>query len=122
MRRGSTHGLRRDSARFRSGEGQSLRNPGQLHDRPSAGLTVRLLGSKIYEATIASLGSTRPRGNTHCHFDRRAAATGIIARARRYEGSRLEATCERPLAINAISYSSVSAIRKRLAATLWTQA
>lgn len=57
MRRGSTHGLRRDSARFRSGEGQSLRNPGQLHDRPSAGPTVRLLGSKIYEATIASSGA-----------------------------------------------------------------
>ena len=35
---------------------------------------------------------------------------GIIALARRYERDRLEAACERALAINAISYSSVNAI------------
>ncbi len=39
-------------------------------------------------------------------------AMGIIALARRYERHRLEAACERALAINAISYSSVSAILK----------
>lgn len=39
-------------------------------------------------------------------------AMGIIALARRYERERLEAACERALAINAISYSSVSAILK----------
>jgi hypothetical protein len=33
---------------------------------------------------------------------------GILALARRYERERLEAACERALAINAISYSSVS--------------
>jgi transposase len=37
-------------------------------------------------------------------------AMGIIALARRYARERLEAACERALAINAISYSSVSAI------------
>ena len=37
---------------------------------------------------------------------------GIIALARRYERDRLEAACERALAINAISYSSVNAILK----------
>ena len=37
---------------------------------------------------------------------------GIIALARRYERDRLEAACERALAINAINYSSVSAILK----------
>jgi transposase len=37
---------------------------------------------------------------------------GIIALARRYERNRLEAACDRALAINAISYSSVSAILK----------
>jgi transposase len=39
-------------------------------------------------------------------------AMGIIALARRYERDRLEAACERALAINAISYSSVNAILK----------
>lgn len=39
-------------------------------------------------------------------------AMGIIALARRYERDRPEAACERALAINAISYSSVSAILK----------
>ena len=39
-------------------------------------------------------------------------AMGIIALARRYERDRLEAACERALAINAIRYSSVSAILK----------
>jgi transposase len=39
-------------------------------------------------------------------------AMGILALARRYERERLEAACERALAINAISYSSVSAILK----------
>ena len=39
-------------------------------------------------------------------------AMGIIALARRYERARLEAACERALAINAISYSSVNAILK----------
>ena len=39
-------------------------------------------------------------------------AMGIIALARRYERNRLETACERALAINAISYSSVSAILK----------
>lgn len=39
-------------------------------------------------------------------------AMGIIALARRYERDRLEAACERALAINAINYSSVSAILK----------
>jgi transposase len=39
-------------------------------------------------------------------------AMGIIALARRYERERLEAACERALAINAISYSSVSVILK----------
>ena len=39
-------------------------------------------------------------------------AMGIIALARRYQRDRLEAACERALAINAISYSSVSAILK----------
>ncbi|MGY4501396.1 transposase [Bradyrhizobium sp. GM24.11] len=39
-------------------------------------------------------------------------AMGIIALARRYERDRLEAACERALVINAISYSSVSAILK----------
>ena len=39
-------------------------------------------------------------------------AMGIIALARRYERERLEAACERALAIGAISYSSVSAILK----------
>jgi transposase len=39
-------------------------------------------------------------------------AMGIIALARRYARERLEAACERALAINAISYSSVSAILK----------
>ncbi|MGY4623849.1 transposase/DNA replication protein DnaC [Bradyrhizobium sp. USDA 4486] len=39
-------------------------------------------------------------------------AMGIIALARRYERNRLEAACERALAINAINYSSVSAILK----------
>jgi transposase len=37
---------------------------------------------------------------------------GIIALARRYDRGRLEAACERALLINAISYSSVSAILK----------
>jgi transposase len=37
---------------------------------------------------------------------------GILALARRYERERLEAACERALAINAISYSSVRAILK----------
>ena len=39
-------------------------------------------------------------------------AMGIISLARRYERNRLETACERALAINAISYSSVSAILK----------
>jgi transposase len=39
-------------------------------------------------------------------------AMGIISLARRYERPRLEAACERALAINAISYSSVNAILK----------
>ncbi len=39
-------------------------------------------------------------------------AMGVIALARRYERDRLEAACERALVINAISYSSVSAILK----------
>ena len=39
-------------------------------------------------------------------------AMGIIALARRYERERLEAACERALVIQAISYSSVSAILK----------
>ena len=39
-------------------------------------------------------------------------AMGIIALARRYERGRLEAACERAIVINAISYSSVSAILK----------
>jgi transposase len=39
-------------------------------------------------------------------------AMGVIALARRYERDRLEAACERALAINAISYSSVNAILK----------
>lgn len=39
-------------------------------------------------------------------------AMGIIALARRYERDRMEAACERALAIGAISYSSVSAILK----------
>ena len=39
-------------------------------------------------------------------------AMGVIALARRYEPARLEAACERALAINAISYASVSAILK----------
>jgi transposase len=39
-------------------------------------------------------------------------AMGILALARRYERQRLEAACERALTINAISYSSVSAILK----------
>ena len=39
-------------------------------------------------------------------------AMGILALARRYERLRLEAACERALAIGAISYSSVSAILK----------
>jgi transposase len=39
-------------------------------------------------------------------------AMGIIALARRYERQRLEAACERALCINAVSYSSVSAILK----------
>lgn len=39
-------------------------------------------------------------------------AMGVIALARRYERGRLEAACERALSINAVSYSSVSAILK----------
>ena len=39
-------------------------------------------------------------------------AIGIIALARRYQRDRLEAACERALVINAIDYSSVSAIPK----------
>jgi transposase len=39
-------------------------------------------------------------------------AMGVIALARRYEPARLEAACERALAINAISYASVNAILK----------
>jgi transposase len=39
-------------------------------------------------------------------------AVGIIALARRYERDRLDAACERALVINAISFSSVSAILK----------
>jgi transposase len=39
-------------------------------------------------------------------------AMGILALARRYERERLEAACERALSINAISYTSVSAILK----------
>ncbi len=39
-------------------------------------------------------------------------AMGIIALGRRYDQSRLEGACERALAINAISYASVSAILK----------
>jgi transposase len=39
-------------------------------------------------------------------------AMGVIALARRYERERLEAACERALSINAVSYSSVSAILK----------
>jgi len=39
-------------------------------------------------------------------------AMGIIALARRYEPARLEAACERALAINAITFSSVNAILK----------
>jgi transposase len=39
-------------------------------------------------------------------------AMGIISLARRYERQRLEAACERALCVNAVSYSSVSAILK----------
>ena len=39
-------------------------------------------------------------------------AMGILSLARRYEAERLEAACERALAINAITYSSVTAILK----------
>ncbi|MBU6297252.1 MAG: IS21 family transposase [Alphaproteobacteria bacterium] len=39
-------------------------------------------------------------------------AMGIMALARRYERQRLEAACERALSINAVSYTSVSAILK----------
>jgi transposase len=39
-------------------------------------------------------------------------AMGVISLARRYETVRLEAACERALVINAISYSSVTAILK----------
>lgn len=39
-------------------------------------------------------------------------AMGILSLARRYEADRLEAACERALAINAITYSSVTAILK----------
>ena len=39
-------------------------------------------------------------------------AFGILSLARRYERNRLEAACERALIINAISYSSVTAILK----------
>lgn len=37
---------------------------------------------------------------------------GVLSLARRYERERVEAACERVLAINAVSYSSVSAILK----------
>ena len=39
-------------------------------------------------------------------------AMGILSLARRYERDRLEAACERALTINAVTYSSVSAILK----------
>jgi transposase len=39
-------------------------------------------------------------------------AMGLLALRRRYELERLEAACERALAINAISYNSVHAILK----------
>jgi len=39
-------------------------------------------------------------------------AMGVIALARRYERCRVDAACERALLINAVSYSSVSAILK----------
>ena len=39
-------------------------------------------------------------------------AMGVIALGRRYERARLEAACERALVINAVSFSSVSAILK----------
>lgn len=39
-------------------------------------------------------------------------AMGVLSLARRYERDRVEAACERALLINAISYSSVSAILK----------
>jgi transposase len=39
-------------------------------------------------------------------------AMGVLSLARRYEPGRLEAACERALVINAISYSTVTAILK----------
>jgi transposase len=39
-------------------------------------------------------------------------AMGVLSLARRYERDRVEAACERALLINAVSYSSVSAILK----------
>jgi transposase len=37
-------------------------------------------------------------------------AMGVLALARRYEATRLEGACDRALAINAVSYSSVDSI------------
>jgi transposase len=39
-------------------------------------------------------------------------AMGILSLARRYERDRVEAACERALLLNAVSYTSVSAILK----------
>jgi transposase len=39
-------------------------------------------------------------------------AMGVLSLARRYERERVEASCERALIINAVSYSSVAAILK----------
>jgi transposase len=62
-------------------------------------------------ANAATLVERVMRDRPHPEQGHRS-AMGIIALARRYERDRLEAACERALAINAISYSSVSAILK----------
>jgi transposase len=62
-------------------------------------------------ASVAMLVERMMRERPHPEQGYRS-AMGILALARRYERERLEAACERALAINAISYSSVSAILK----------
>ena len=62
-------------------------------------------------ASVAMLVERMLRERPHPEQGYRS-AMGILALARRYERERLEAACERALIINAISYSSVSAILK----------
>jgi transposase len=84
----------------------------KAHQRYANVTPARLIGMAArIGVNAAALTERMMRERPHPEQGYRS-AMGIIALARRYERERLEAACERALAIGTISYSSVNAILK----------